>query len=151
MDPQGLKGRSRQELESLMKLHEVKKPKAPPAVAPKDGEHPIMYDLIRHWLDQGKRVIVDSADYVMLAKALTVDLQRKETPQHGEQRTYKLTYQGYNIPRGSKVPVLSAHVEDTWMYPAELEDAKVVEKDDETVKVWTPNYLNDITAMKDRK
>jgi hypothetical protein len=37
------------------------------------------------------------------------------------------------------------------MYPAELEDAKVVEKDDETVKVWTPNYLNDITAMKDRK
>lgn len=143
MDPQGIKGRARQELESLMKLHEVKKPK--------DGDHPILYDLIRGWLTKGVAVKFDCAGLVGMVKSLDVDFQHKQKPVHGQVQAYKMEYQAYTTKRGSKVPFLSGNVEPTWLYPAELEDATIREKTADLVFIDLPDYVNNTDLLKDRK
>lgn len=127
----------------MMKINEVR--------APKDGEHPIMYDLIRHWMSTGKQVIINSDGFMMYVKSIEVDLQHEEAPRHGQRRTYKVVYQHMRGPRGKKPAVLSTDIENTWMYPAELEDAKLVEKTDTTVTIWTPDYLSAPDKMKLRR
>jgi hypothetical protein len=125
-----------------MKLHEVKKPK--------DGDHPILYDLIRGWLAKGMAVKFDSAGLIGMVTGISVDLQTQKAV-HGQVQTYQMEYQAYISRKGTKVPVLSKYVEATWLYPAELEDATIREKTDDTVFIDIPDYVNHPDLLKDRK
>lgn len=124
-----------------MKLDEIK--------APQDGDHPILYDLIRGWLTKGIAVKFDSAGLIGLINDISVDVQ-KQKPVHGQTQAYRMEYQAYTAG-GKKVPTLSAHKEDTWLYPAELEDAKVREKTADTVFIDIPDYVNNSDLLKDRR
>jgi len=126
-----------------MKLNEIK--------APNDGDHPILYDLIRGWLSKDMFIIFDSDGLVGLVTSIGVDFNSSQKPVFGQVQTYKMEYQAYTTRKGSKVPTLSKNVEATWLYPAELEDAKVVEKTATGVRLNIPDYVNNTDRLKDRK
>ncbi|MBT9137477.1 MAG: hypothetical protein DDT31_00008 [Syntrophomonadaceae bacterium] len=61
-----------------------------------------------------------------------------------------MTGQWYFVPKGTLVPVLSSHIEETWFYAAELEDSKVEHLSHDDVYIWMPDYAKNPGLLKDR-
>ncbi len=121
-----------------------------------------MYDLIKKWLIDGKKIIAErlrydgkkmvthSNGFTMLVSDLQFDPQRTahiaaKKPSKEPQQIYKMKYYPEGILPGSKNLVWL----DTWIYGAELEDAEVEHHNDE-IRIKLPDYYNYFEQLKKR-